>query len=243
MEKELLERIEKIEQQLSAKKRDFWEKLQILTPLLIPVVIALVGWYFTNQYNSNQLDILKINNENQFDVAVINSNVGQSALIKDFMHDLTGTDTSVRNIAIEAILYAAPTPGKRIVEIIAKMGDGNTRKVVNDALAGKRSDLISNLFSTQRQNRVIAANEISSNWTKDNSMLKELIDRANQCLTNNNSSTDCDNGVYNTVVVLSNFSTVMLSDHKQDLKTMIAKIPKVSQLTLNLGNELLKKVE
>ena len=243
MDKELLDRLEKIEKQLPIKKKDFWEKLQVLTPILIPVAIALVGWYFTDQHNKNQLEIQKNNNENQLQVALINSSVGQSELIKDFMQHLTDKDTSIRNIAIEAILYAAPTPGKRIVEIIAKTSQGNTREIANDALASKRSDLVGNLFSTQKQNRVIAANEISSNWSTDNQILKELLIRSGNCLNNNDSSPDCDNGVYNTIVVLSNFSKDLLVTHKEEIKTLIGKIPKTSQLTISQSEDLLKKIE
>lgn len=194
MEKEFIERLEKLEKQLP-KEKDFWEKLQALTPILIPITIAVIGWYFTSAFNKNQLEIQKNNNDNQLQVALINSSVGQSELIKDFMQHLTDKDTAVRNIAIEAILYAAPTPGKRIVEIIAKTSDVKTRDLANDALHSKRLDLIANLFSTQKQIRLIAANEITSNWTTDDQILSGLIEKSVLCLNNPDSSPDCENGV------------------------------------------------
>ena len=242
MDKELSDRFDKIEKQVSLRKKDFWEKMQVLTPILIPVTIALAGWYFTNQHNKNQLEIQRNNNENQLQVAMINSSVGQSELIKDFMQHLTDKDTATRNIAIEAILYAAPTPGKKIVEIIAKTSQGNTRAIAIDALAGKRQDLVTNLFSSQKQTRLIAANEISSNWSADNQMLSDLLARAANCLTNKESASDCDNGVYNTVIVLSNFSRELLVTRKEQIKALIAKIPAGSRLTINQGEELLNKL-
>ena len=243
MDKEFIERFEKIENKIAAKRKDFWEKLQALTPILIPITIALVGLYFTNQHNKNQLEIQKNNNDNQLQVALINSNVGQSELIKDFMQHLTSKDTAVRNIAIEAILYAAPTPGKRIVEIIARTSDTKTRELANDALSGKRSDLAANLFSTQKQNRIIAANEITSNWTTDNKLLLEILTRTNNCLTNKDSSPDCDNGLYNVMVILPSFSNQLLLTHNQEIRAIINKIPKTSQLTIKQSEELLKKLE
>jgi hypothetical protein len=243
MEKELADRLEKIENQLGSKRKDFWEKLQVTTPLLIPLTIALVGWYFTNEHNKNQLEVQRINNENQLQVALVNASVGQSELIKDFMEHLTSKDTSARNIAIQAILYAAPTPGKRIVEIIAKTGDVKAKEIAKDALSGKRTDLVANLFSTQKQERIVAANEITSGWTNDNDLLTEIVARANNCLANNDSSPDCDNGVFNTIVVLTSFPKQSLSAHKQEIKDMVARIPKTNHLTLNQSDELMKKIE
>ena len=243
MDTELSGRLDKIEKQVFSKKKDFWEKLSLFTPILIPVTIALVGWYFTNQHNKNQLEVQQINNENQLQVALINSNVGQSELIKDFMQQLTSKDSAVKNIAIEAILYAAPNPGKRIVEIIANSGDAKTREVANDALAGKRTDLVSNLFSTQKQIRIIAANEITSNWTGDDRVLSSIISRADNCLQNKDSSPDCDNGVFNSIVVLLSFPKQSLAAHKEDIKSLINKIPGTSQLTLAQASELKKKID
>lgn len=243
MEEELLQRLTKVENQLSLKKKDAWEKLQVLIPLLIPLSIALVGWYFTNQHNKNELLLQEHNSDNQIQVALINSNVGQSELIKDFMQHLTSPDTAVRNIAIEAILYAAPTPGKRIVEIMARTSDHSTRVQAIDALDSKRIDLVTNLFSALKQNRVIAATEISSNWTSDNELVKEILARAETCLANKDSSPDCDNGVYNSIVVLSNFPKSLIGIYKQEIKALIDKIPGSSQLTLNQAEELLKKIE
>ena len=61
MEKEIIERLEKIEKKISDNKKDFWGKIQILTPILIPIAIAFVGWYFTNQHNKNQLELQQKN--------------------------------------------------------------------------------------------------------------------------------------------------------------------------------------
>ncbi len=243
MDKELLDRLDKIEKQLGQKRKDFWEKIQVLTPILIPLSIALIGWYFTREYNYHQLEMQKINNENQLQVAIINSNVGQSQLIKGFMENLTSKDTAARNIAIEAILYAAPTPGKRIVELMAKSGDVKTKEIANDALSSKRIDLVDNLFSTQKQVRLIAANEITSNWNSDETLLNMLIKKSGTCLISNDSSPDCENGVFNTLVVLSSFSKNLLANHKNEVVNLISKIPTASKVTTNQGKELLKQVE
>ncbi len=167
MDKEILNRLEKVEEKVANNKKDFWEVVKILNPILIPVAIAFVGWYFTNQHNKNQLELQKRNSENQQEIALINSTVGQSSLIKDFLPHLNSSDSTERNIALIAILYAAPAPGKEIVDKIAQSDDVASSKVANDALKVKRQDLVNNLFSFKKHNRLVAANEIMQNWNAD----------------------------------------------------------------------------
>ena len=206
MDPEIKERFEKIDKKLDSKQKDFWDKIPALTGILIPITIAAVGWYYTSENSKSQLEIQRLNNENQFQIALVNSNVGQSELIKDFMQHLTSKDTASRNIAIEAILYAAPTPGKKIVEVLSRTGDKQTRSFAVDALASKRTDLIGNLFSEQKQVRLIAANEIISNWSNDNEFLTELLSKTKECIAGNGTSSNCNDGVFNSFVVLPSFS-------------------------------------
>lgn len=243
MDKELNDRLEKIEKQLSTQKKDFWEKLQAITPILIPLTIAWVGWYFTDQHNTSQLEIQKNSSEGQLQVAIINSTVGQSEMIQDFMIHLTGKDTIARNIAIEAILYAAPAPGKKIVERIKENSSGDANRVATDALNTKRLDLVSNLFSTQAQNRIIAANEITASWLSDDLIIEKLISRAENCVNNNSALPDCENGLYNTFVVLQNFSKSSLLNYKDRIQNLINKLPSSSAKTRDLGIELMKRIE
>jgi hypothetical protein len=228
MEEELLKRLNNIEDQISKKKNDFWSKIPILTPILIPLSISLIGWYFTNQYNLNQLEIQKENDSIQVEIALINASVNQAELIRDYMVDLTGKDTSIRNIAIEAVLYAAPNPGKRIVEIIAKTGNSRTREVVEDAFSSKRKDLINSVFSSQKQQRLFATEEIITNWINDKILIKALIDKALSC---NKSVCDCSNGIYNTFVILKNCPYEILILNRNEIGALSSKIPTTDSKT------------
>jgi hypothetical protein len=232
-----------IDNKRSSKKKDPWEKLQLLTPILIPVTIAFVGFYFTNRYNDNQLQLQRFNDENQRAISFVNAGVAQSGLIKDLIQHLTSKDTSVQKIAIVTVLYAAPIPGKQIVDILAVKGNDNTRSTASNALADKKMDLLQSLFSTQKGIRIVAANEIISSWTTDESLLTELIKKAGNCLSDGNSSPDCDDGVYNTIIVLPSFSRPLLLKHKQELNELVHKIPAASKLTLSASSQLLNKIE
>jgi hypothetical protein len=224
MDPEINERFEKLDKKPDSKQKDFWDKIQALTGILIPITIAVVGWYYTSENNKSQLEIQRLNNENQFQIALVNSNVGQSELIKDFMQHLTSKDTAVRNIAIEAILYAAPTPGKKIVEVLSRTGDKQTRSFAVDALASKRSDLIENLFSDQKQIRLIAANEIILNWANDGQFLTELLTKTKECISGSETSSNCNDGVFNSFAVLPSFSKQLLLTNKSTIVSIANQI-------------------
>ncbi|RYY38655.1 MAG: hypothetical protein EOO08_13685 [Chitinophagaceae bacterium] len=243
MEPELQERLDKLERHLAGKKKDLWDKLAVVAPLLIPVALTLVGWHFTNAHNSNQMELQRKEHEAQLQVAYINSSVGQSELIKDFMQQLTNADTSVRNIAIEAVLYAAPTPGKRIVEIIARNDGGAGASTARNALRAKRSDLVEALFDVQNGIRVQAAAEIMQNWSTDEELLHLLLERTNRCLGNHTQEPDCSDGIYQSISVLPSFSRKLLTAHKPELQVLLAKLPHNSPLTMGQGAVLAKRIE
>lgn len=242
MDTEIQRRLEKIEEKLDLKKKDAWDKLQSLAGILIPVSIALVGWYYTNANNKNQLEIQQINNDNQFQIALVNSNVGQSELIKDFIQHLTSKDSAARNIAIEAILYAAPTPGKKIVEVLSKTSDQQTRLIAMDALSGKRTDLTAGLFSNQKQTRLIAANEITGNWSNDALLLTELLNRTEDCLKQPEIVFNCSDGVYNFFAVAASFSKQLLQANKQKILALAESIPAGNAKTKKLAMDLAKSL-
>ena len=240
MDNQITERPDKVEITKDPKQKDIWDKLQSLSGILIPVAIAAVGWYYTNENSRSQLEIQKLNNDNQFQIALVNSSVGQSELIKDFMQHLTSSDTTTRNIAIEAILYAAPAPGKKIVEALSRTSDKRTRSFAIDALATKRSDLAASLFSDQKQLRIITSNEIITNWSNDGQMLAELLNRTKSCLSNNESSPNCDEGIYNTLIVLPLFSRQLLTANKETILTIASQISPKNDKTKKLADEFIK---
>ena len=242
MDVEIKESFEQINKKLELKQKDFWDKIQALSGFFIPIAIAAVGCYFTNENNRSQLEIQKLNNENQFQIALVNSNVGQSELIKDFMQHLTSKDTAVINIAIEAILYAAPSPGKKIVEVLSKSRDNQTRSFANDALTNKRIDLIEGLFSEQKQIRLMAANEIVNNWSNDNQLLTELLVKTKKCVSDSVSMSNCNDGVFNSFVVLTSFSKQILLENKSMIVLIAKQIVPEHTKTKKLANDLINQL-
>lgn len=243
MEKELIEKLQRIENKLDEqKKKDNWDKLNILTPILIPLSIALVGWFFTSNYNNIQNEIQTSSNTSQEKVALLNAKVGQSQLISDLIDDLSSKNELVRMIATEAILYAAPSPGIKIVETVAKFGNVKDSTFALGALATKRKFLVNNMFSNNITSRNEAINEIITLWRDDEKMVSKLIEKASTCLKQNIDYSVCDTSIYNSIVVLANFTKQPLDIHRKEIKELInnRSIPPKNRVIVTRSYKLLK---
>ncbi|GAA4318362.1 hypothetical protein [Flaviaesturariibacter amylovorans] len=243
MEPELNERLARLEKALARKQKDKWDKLTALTPAVISLTIAAVGWHFTNAHNAHQLELQQRQHESQLQIAYVNASIGQSELIKDFMQPLSATDTTVRNIAIEAVLYAAPAPGKRIVDIIARAPAADGARTARAALEAKRRDLAAGLFAAQGAARFAAASEITNAWTGDEALLHLLVDRSTRCLADRSTAPDCADGIYAVMGVLPAFHSSLLQEHRAELTALLSRLPKNSPLTMGQGKILAAKLE
>ncbi|RYY93716.1 MAG: hypothetical protein EOO11_19260 [Chitinophagaceae bacterium] len=243
MEPDLNARLARLEKVLARKQKDGWDKLAALTPALISFAIAAVGWHFTNAHNEHQLQLQQRQHESQLQVAYVNASIGQSELIKDFMQPLSNPDTTARNIAIEAVLYAAPTPGKRIVDIIARSSPAAGAGTARAALAAKRRDLAAGLFSAGGAARFAAASEIANAWTGDEELLHLLVERTGRCLADRSGAPDCADGIYAVMGVLPAFHSNLLQEHRAELTALLSKLPKNSPLTMGQGKILASKLE
>ncbi|MCB0392873.1 MAG: hypothetical protein KDD58_16420, partial [Bdellovibrionales bacterium] len=80
-EEHLNQRLQKLEsdiKELKAKKKDGWDKLQILLTVLIPAAITLVGILISDSVKDSELEVAKIK-----------AKVSQAGVIHDFLDPLT----------------------------------------------------------------------------------------------------------------------------------------------------------
>ncbi|MFB9844562.1 hypothetical protein [Mucilaginibacter ginsenosidivorans] len=224
------------------KKKDFWDKLQASSTFLIPLIIAVVGWHFTERYNQNQLDLQNRSAEKQNEIENIKLQVAQAQLTKDLMQQLTSTDRTTSDIALATLVYSAPALGKNIADLVAKKG-GSSQLVVANIYDGKRADLITRLFSTSATTRLSAYNEITTSWLNDEQLLAALIAQARSALSSNDMLIDKNNGVYNSLVVFKNYPPKMLIKWKPQLDSLVDAIPSGNGKTRALANELMSKIK
>lgn len=132
----LIERIDTLEKEitdLKNKKKDGWDKVQILSALLVPVAIAFAGYWFSRSTKEAEIEI-----------ANTNAKVAQAKLVHSFTETLTSTDSVKRKIAIEAVSLALRDDGSRLVETIKRFDpDASVRAFASEKLGA--TDLFAQL--------------------------------------------------------------------------------------------------
>ncbi|MHA4811480.1 hypothetical protein ACX0G9_25495 [Flavitalea flava] len=225
------------------KKRDFWDIVQILGTALIPAAIALAGFF----YSKAQQDATQKNNEIkiQSDIAVanINTSIAQAQLLSTFMESLVSKDTLRQSIAMNAILIGAPVQGKVIVDLLtrSKVTNDGQRQAI-DALSGRRTELITSLYSDNAGIRINSANQLINSWLKDSSTIKEMVGFMNTGLQSPFYLKDPGNGLYNCIVVLQNADSRLLSPHKEALQKILQTIPADNVKTITAMKNLVAKI-
>ncbi len=72
-------------------------------------------------------------------------------------------------------------------------------------------------------------------------MVRDLLNKTESCLSQGNEFVDCDNGVFNSIVVLRNFPIELLKPHEQKIRELISLIPEDHKRTLNQSSALLER--
>ncbi|MDP9076683.1 MAG: hypothetical protein M3O71_04605 [Bacteroidota bacterium] len=222
-------------------KKDIWDRLQAVGTACIPLIIAIVGWLFTNNYNESQAELQKIAFEKQNEVQNSQVQLSQAQLIRDLTQQLASNDKTVRDIALAAIIYSAPNLGKQVADIESKK-DAASAALVQNLYDGKRIDVITGLFSTSAQSRLSAYNQIINNWLTDDQFLADLIVQSKRLINTTDTLQDRNNGLYNAMVVFQNYSPVMLLKHKADLADLISSLPSSNSKTKDQGQVVLKSI-
>jgi len=124
LEKEL-HRLQADLDKLRKKPKDMWDRVQVLSALLVPLAIAFAGFVFSQ--SSKQAEI---------EVAEKNAKVSQAQLIHTFLDPLTSEDSQKRKIAVEAVLMALPEDGPRLVSLVQSTDpDKSVREFAGGRLA------------------------------------------------------------------------------------------------------------
>lgn len=254
MDKERLEQPVKTDSKPPNQGKDWRETVKIITPIAIPLIISIATLWFQSNYNHSQLQLQRMkdstqlvlqqrNDSNQRRIANINAQLGQSALIKDFLPLITSENALERNVAYEAILYAVPGPGKRMLDLRIKYGTKEERKNLTEAVDNRRDEVVNNLFSYDKGIRLLADNELSLNWLNDILIIGKLINKASNCYKLLETGFDCQQGPYNALVALTYFSRDNLLHYQIEIRNLVKLIPENQAPTTKLGAILIAKLE
>lgn len=216
IEKEIQELKDKVN---SFEKKDLWDKLKIVTGILLPLAIVHIGNAFTSsqtesENRSNEIiaELQRELSDKQFEyqkqISTINSKVGQVTLVANFFDALLSEDPVRKKLAIKAVLIALKDEGPELVKIIEESDDeSDIKSFAQETLKAKRMELVELLFSKSKHERINAYNDIISGWKNDPEMIKEILDFGASNLSN-------QNGVYNSLITLLYMNKTALSPYK-----------------------------
>jgi hypothetical protein len=207
---------EKRLEEVSQKRRDAWDILEMLAKLLIPASITFAGYLYSEGAKQAEIDSTEHIAAQQQALTQIQARVGQAQLVSTFMDALLSSDKPQRQrLAIEAVLVALPEDGPRLVAIVSQ--DKSSPQIQAAALSSldqRRSRLIQDSFSNDKPTRIKATTELVQGWQTDQKLVPELVTVARQNIAN-------ASGVINSLVILENVSLGVLAAHQDEVKGLL----------------------
>lgn len=205
-------------------KKDFLDRLMALATILIPASVALAGYFIAQGLKQAEISSEEMRAERSHAIAEANTRIAQANIISTLMSSLTSSNQYERQIAAHAMLIALPERGLFLVRAVAKYDEDEVVKTAAKTSLGRRAnELIRDLFSEDAPVRIAAYQDLIQDWGNDSSVVLTLVEFANRNLEN-------ENGVYNTVVVLSAFSKPALEAYKP-------KVVKFLKLAKDIGSK------
>jgi hypothetical protein len=194
-----------------APKKDVWDRLQAFATILIPAAIALAGHFIAQGLKQAEISSEERRAEQSHLIAEANTKIAQASLINTMMKSLTSANPQERKLAVDAVLIALPEQGPTLVRTIAQSDEDKTvQAAARQSLETRVTSLVRQLFSTDARERISAAQDLVQGWRNDPNVVLELITFAMQ-------NKDNANGVYNSVVVLNEFTPRALQAHKAEV--------------------------
>ena len=217
-------------------KKDVWDRLTAVATILVPAAIALAGHFIAQGLKQAEISSEERRAEQSRSIAEANTKIAQASLINTMMKSLTSSNPQERKLAVEAVLIALPEQGPVLVRTIAQYDDDKTvQAAATTSLEQRVGTLIRDIFSEDARVRIGAAQELIQGWRNEPNAVLALLDFATRNKENSN-------GVYNTVVVLSEFSMRALEAHKQRVLEFIKLAKATGSKTDAKATALLKRL-
>lgn len=200
------ERISALEKKLEdAGGKDGWDKASAVGSLLIPVAIFAVGLIYSNQTAAANEEIARIN-----------AGVQQAQFLLQAVAPLAGADDrQKRLLAIQAVRIALREQGREIIETVSRTeSDPQVRRAAVRVIVGP--SILQLLYDADPQQRVRAYNSLLAARGSDPALPPLLMEAARNFQPPN--TADRNNGIYNTLVLLSHMDRAALAPHVDALR-------------------------
>jgi len=217
-------------------RKDLWDRLTALATILVPAAIALAGHFVAQGLKQAEISSEERRAEQAGVIAEANTKIAQAGLINTLMKSLTSANPQERKLAVQAVLIALPEQGPLLARTIAQTDeDGAVQAAAQSSLKQRSDSLIRQLFAENAALRIDAARELVQGWRNQPDAVGAILDAAFQ-------NSDNQNGVYNAVVVLTEYAPEALNAHRDGVLKLItlaeANGPKTAAKTALLARRL-----
>ena len=202
----------------SEKPKDAWDKFSAIGPFLSGLLVAGIGLYFTQSYNTQQIRLNEIQTVERFiprllgtqeekELAILAiSAIGNTELATKLAtrYPSQGTAAALQKLAN----IAEPGEQKRAQEALA------TVQKELDTRSQLRTKLVKQMFESDKATRIAATNKLIREWRTDEKVISETLDVANANSTN-------ASGIINTLVLFENVEPALLKRYGQELNQLL----------------------
>lgn len=197
-------------------RKDLWDRLTSLATILVPAAIALAGHFVAQGLKQAELSSEERRAEQAGAIAEANTKIAQAGLINTLMKSLTSPNPQERKLAVQAVLIALPEQGPLLARTLAQSDQDETVQVAAKSSLKQRSEtLIDQLFADNAALRIDAARSLIQGWRNQPDAVGTLLDAAFR-------NSENANGIYNAVVVLTEYAPEALAPHREGILKLVA---------------------
>ncbi|MEH6434044.1 hypothetical protein [Massilia sp. DD77] len=219
-----------------APQKSLWDRVTAIATILIPAAIALAGHLIAQGLKEAELASEERRAEQSRALMDANTKIAQGNLINTLMKSLTSDKPHVRRLAVQAVLIALPDQGPVLARTIAQSDESNeVQASARQSIAQRVDTLIRDLFAPQASARVRAAQELVSGWRGDAAAAGAIVQYARH--------PGNENGIFNAIVVLSDFSAEALAPHKPAIRELAEAARKLGSRTEARVQVLLRRLD
>jgi hypothetical protein len=231
-------RIAQLERKLGeGKRKDPWDKFQIIAALLIPATIAFSGFQFSRASSAAQIESTSRLAELNRAVQLMDARVKQATLVSSFLEPLLSTEPLRKRLAIRAVLIALPEEGPGLVsEISTTDPDQAVQKFATEQLSDRRGQMIADLFATDASVRKAAGDEMLRGWRSDSTAVRLLVEYAQQ-------HPDNKDGTFNAVAILNELDPNAVSRHRTIVLPFLKNAEKNGEKTAQRSVQLQRRLQ
>lgn len=195
------------------RKKDFWDKLSAVGPLIAGLIISGIGSWFTYTYNQRQIRLQEVQTVEKFIPHLLGDQESKELAI------LAISSLGNTRLATELAVRYPSSGTAAALESLSATGDTTAQQLADEAISmlqERGQQLVNNMFAESKQIRIAATMELVRKWASDPRVLELALATANENLQH-------ASGRINTLVLLENVDLQVLGKFASEVEDLLQK--------------------